>query len=202
MNNHKNYHLSKPFAELISLPEILLIGGNTRHSGKTTLACAVIRKYATLHPVIGLKFTRLKTGEESFHGNHSGDKESESPWSIEEETRTSGEKDTIQMIQSGARNVYYIRSTDSHRLEAFRFFLENYWKGEPIVCESRGLRDLVIPGLFILMIRKSKDQPLKEMGPYLEVADLVIESNDDQAADISRYLDKIKYSEGKWELSD
>lgn len=174
---------------MITIPGLCLIGGNSRHSGKTSLACRVIRKLGQ-GKAIGLKVTRFHKDEGKYHGDHASEKPFDGKWDISEELSASSEKDTSQMLAAGAKKVYYIRAEDSYMEEAFQEFLALYHHGEPIVCESRTLRDVVKPGIFILMIRHSGNLPLKDVSIYRRQADLIIESYN-HPAELEPYLKQI-----------
>lgn len=176
---------------MITIPGLCLIGGNSRHSGKTSLACRVIRKLGQ-GKAIGLKVTRFHKDEGKYHGDHASEKPFDGKWDISEELSASSEKDTSQMLASGAKKVYYIRVEDEHMEEAFQEFLALYHHGEPIVCESRTLRDVVKPGIFILMIRHSDTLPLKDITIYRQQADLLIESHQ-QPAELEPYVKRISF---------
>ena len=174
---------------MITIPGLCLIGGNSRHSGKTSLACRVIRKLGQ-GKAIGLKVTRFHKDEGKYHGDHSSEKPFEGKWDISEELNPDSEKDTSQMLAAGAKRVFYIRAEDRYIEEAFTEFISLHHTGEPIICESRSLRDSIIPGLFILMIRHSSNLPLKDVSIYRRQADLIIESYN-HPAELEPYLKQI-----------
>jgi len=60
---------------MLSVPNLFLVGGNSRHSGKTTLACDVIRKFSSDFEVTAFKFTRIHSAEKEMHGNHRSESE-------------------------------------------------------------------------------------------------------------------------------
>ena len=72
---------------------------------------------------------------------------------IMEEANEDSTKDTSLMLQAGAHKVVYIRATDGYLQKAFEEFCAKYDHGQPLVCESRGLRDVVVPGIFVMMMR-------------------------------------------------
>lgn len=182
---------------MIALPGMLMISGNTRNSGKTSLACSVIRRFSKDHRVTGLKVTRIHPGEETFHGDHGG--ENEADWDLQEETNPSGHKDTSRMLQAGASHVYYIRTTDEHLMEALGSFLKQKTAGTLIVCESRSLRSAVEPGVFILMMRQTEPGKGKDVSTLLALADAVVRNGDDPET-INLLTARIATDGNSWQL--
>lgn len=182
---------------MIALPNMLMISGNTRNSGKTSLACSVIRRFSKDHPVTGLKVTRIHPGEEAFHGDHGG--ENDAAWDLQEETNPAGHKDTSRMLQAGASHVYYIRTTDDHLAEALDAFLKQKCAGTLIVCESRSLRYAVEPGVFILMMRQTEPGKGKDVSTLLSLADAVTGKGDDPET-INLLTGRIATDGKNWQL--
>ncbi|MCB9014407.1 MAG: hypothetical protein H6541_01345 [Lentimicrobiaceae bacterium] len=135
---------------IYSLPELLIIGGSSRNTGKTSLAVRLIEKYAKEHSITGLKVTSIRRGEEEYHGRHE-DVINEAKFTIYEETNFQGDKDTCRMLAAGAKRVFYIQTTEQYLDEAFKNFLSLKSDHSPIICESRSLRAVVKPGLLVLL---------------------------------------------------
>jgi len=183
---------------LTNAPNILMIAGNTRHAGKTTLACGIIRKFRTHYPIIGLKVTNVKTGDEAFHGNHSG--EAKTPWYVFEETDHSGQKDTSQMLQSGAERVFFIRAAEPSLKKAFNQFNKLIPPGCLIVCESRSLRQLVKPGIFIILLRDVEPVIAKDVSEYIVLADEICSHGYDPK-EIDNIISRIQVIDNQWYLN-
>ncbi len=183
---------------MLSLPNILLIGGNSRHAGKTSLACSIIHSHSEKLSIIGLKITTIKPGNFDFHGDHSG--EPDDAYTIQEETDFSSEKDTSQMLRSGAVNVYYIRAGEDFFEEAITRFLSEIGHNHPIVCESRSLRNYLKPGIFCLMMRYPEPGKEKDMHYYTSLADEICYSGDDPAV-IAKLTDRIIFMDTRWVLA-
>ncbi len=178
---------------MIVIPNMVMIGGNSRHAGKTTLACSIISKLSVNAAVIGLKVSSVRPGESGMHGNHIA--EDFSGYSITEETDRLSEKDTCSMLRAGAAPVFYIRAGEEFIEMAVARFLSRYNPGQPIVCESRSLRRFVKPGLFLMMMRMPAFGTGKDVAQYLVVADSVLHYSDDQS-DIDRCAERISFADG------
>ncbi len=89
---------------ILKLPQLLLIAGNGRDSGKTTLACLIIQKFSPEHQIIALKISPHK------HRIAAGGKvicDTENLY-IAEETNAGTGKDSSRMLQAGASRSFFI----------------------------------------------------------------------------------------------
>lgn len=145
------------------LPNLFLIAGTGRKSGKTSLACKIIERFHKKHDIIGIKicpyFHELEHDEKVLVKN--------SDYVIVEEAKATSGKDSSRLLEAGSSHVYYIQVKDEHLMDAFEDVLKYFDTGLPIVCESGGLRKFVKPGLFLLCNRKGKTV-FKENTRYLE----------------------------------
>lgn len=132
---------------MIKMPELLLIAGTGRNSGKTTLACNIIRKFSTFNSIIALKITPyfhkyIQSGNVLINNTN---------LYIAEETDSTTEKDSSLMLEAGARQSFFIMATDVHLGIAIREICKMIPHNALLVCESGGLRHHVVPGLFFMM---------------------------------------------------
>lgn len=145
----------------------MLLAGNGRKIGKTTLACAIIQAHCQTAAIIGLKVTTMYANDTHYHGKH--DTLLETPCEMFEETNISSEKDTSRMLRAGASKVFYIRCHDAHIREAFQGFLNQIDKNAVIICESGSLRSIIEPGLFLYIedqsrtVEKEKHRTIKPL---------------------------------------
>jgi hypothetical protein len=133
----------------IKMPELLLIAGTGRNSGKTTMACSVIQNISKLRSIVAIKITP------HFHENYAFGKilVERDDLVIVEETQQDTDKDSSRMLRAGAKSVYFVMAKDEQLKEAFEIILELTPKNRPIVCESGGLIHYTAPGLFLMMNR-------------------------------------------------
>lgn len=133
----------------MKVDNLLLIAGQQQNVGKTTLACNIISRFSREHKIIALKITphiHDNTGKASLVAKNEN-------WQILEETDPDTDKDTSRMLRSGAIRSYFIQAHKNFVLQAFENMLERIPDGHLIVAESAGLREYIVPGLF-LMIRQ------------------------------------------------
>lgn len=162
------------------IPELLIVAGTGRNSGKTTLVCKLIKSFAEAG-IYGVKISPhphdLTEGSQQFASGKG--------YSIYRELALSGTKDTSRMLNAGAKESFYIFASDQNIEEAFNIFLELKSDGYPIICESPVLRRFFIPGLFLIadsnMVSKRKD--LTQLMPSSDLL-VTLGEEDDQFARI------------------
>jgi hypothetical protein len=178
------------------VPNLILIGGNTRNIGKTTLACGIIRLFTASEKITALKVTSIYKNDEIHHGEHELIQGKD--FSITPETHIEKPKDTSKMLMAGASASYYIQAMDHAVEEAWQAFLKIVPANHLMVCESRSLRRIVEPGLFIYL----KSSTVKEEKPYslwLEgLADKVLV--DPTQSDLISLIPRIRFANGLWKL--
>ncbi|NJO68933.1 MAG: molybdopterin-guanine dinucleotide biosynthesis protein B [Bacteroidetes bacterium] len=100
---------------MLYLPNLLLISGTGRNSGKTSLACAIIQKFAAFRPIIAIKIAPHFHEQDQIENYTYKTAE----YFITEETRKDTGKDSSRMLAAGAAKSYYITTHDDHLLNAF-----------------------------------------------------------------------------------
>jgi len=138
---------------ILNLPQLLLIAGNGRDSGKTTLACLIIQKFSQDHQITALKISSHK------HRIATSGKvicDSDNLY-IAEETDAGTGKDSSRMLQAGASRSFFICSTEDQWPVALNQILELADDHTLLVCESGGLRQFAEPGLFFIVGRAGSE---------------------------------------------
>ncbi len=141
---------------MITIPNLLLIAGTGTKSGKTTMACKIIRQFSEL------KITAIKITPH-FHETTPGllPVFEKSGYAVYKESEPTGFKDTSRMLEAGAENVFFAKVWDNQLFEAFNEIMKLIPPGSPVICESPALRNFAEPGAFIIMtsdtINKHKD---------------------------------------------
>ena len=174
------------------VPNLLLIAGTGTKSGKTSLACKIIRQFSDLN------ITAIKISPH-FHETTEGliSKSENKGYAIYEETNSETSKDTSRMLNAGASKVYFAKVWDDHLFEVFKKIMVYIPSGVPVICESPALRNFAEPGVFIIItsdsINKHKDISHLKALPHVM---LKLEE-----------LDKINslpigFKAGEWYISD
>jgi hypothetical protein len=173
---------------------MLLISGTGRKSGKTTLACQILKKFATIRSIIGLKISSHfhKPGQGLFVVKATDN------YIIYEEKNRSSSKDSSRMLEAGAVKSFYIQSNSDGLNSAIIFFMNNLSNDLPIVCESSTLSSVVTPGLYIITQKDDVNNPIQKVPEGIGIADkrlLFNGSFDDQE------ISSINLHGNRWILS-
>lgn len=177
---------------------LILIGGSGRNVGKSTLANQIIKNVSKKQPLIGLKVSTFRTGEEQFHGDEhiiAG-----KSYKITLEEGRIPHKDTAQMVAHGALKAYYLQTNEDFVLDAYNEFEKEFNPDNlPVICESRALRKYIKPGLFLIIIDPSnlKNDSLQ----FEKLADHILYFKENELTGISELASRVIYNEGSWMIS-
>lgn len=175
------------------LPNLLLIAGTGRNTGKTLLASSIIEKFTKDFKITGLKISpHFHSGTESLEVIFENKN-----FNIYQETSLTSSKDSSRMLNAGAHQVFYMECYDEYMKEAFEKFLQISEITGPMVCESPALRKYVQPGIFIIVDNQSNQNKKQDVMDVRQKADLFIET------DIENYhplVDRLIYCQDGWAL--
>jgi molybdopterin-guanine dinucleotide biosynthesis protein A/nucleoside-triphosphatase THEP1 len=202
MLKNRRHHIEGPrFAgtrKMFKLDGMLMIGSAGSNVGKTGLACTLLKKFCKTSDIIGIKVTTIKDkdGQCPRGGEGCGVCSSlEGVYCITEETDSSSGKDTARLLSAGANRVFWLRVLKEHLQEGTTALLNIIGPDAVSICESNSLRQVVEPGLF-LMVRNRNLKAWKSSAQQVKkYADRIVVS------DGSRFdfdLDRIKRRDGKW----
>ena len=138
--------------ERIYLPNLMLVSGSGRKSGKTTFICNLLRSYSKLKSIVGVKITK------HIHSNRAGKLLfSDTLYSVYAEN-TNSDKDSSLYLKAGASRSYYIESDESCVKLAFnKLIYEERLKEYLLVCESGSLANFYQPAVHIFIENSSHD---------------------------------------------
>lgn len=183
---------------VIKIPQLLIIAGNGRNSGKTTLACRLIHKFSRFLPVVSMKIS-----PHDHQASYSEIPEKNSPWfTIVEEKNRLSSKDSSRMLAAGARRSFFISAADESLELVIPTIEELAREGNYIVCESGGLRNIAEPGLFLVAGKMDKEtQAREQIKPGLKkllVFEHALMAFDGH--DFDPGVDNIIVNEGTWKI--
>lgn len=185
---------------MIKLDGMLMIGSTGRNLGKTQLACAFLRNFSKIHSIVGIKVTPITAGEAQGPPNGMGCKVRSSldgAYTLLEETNARSKKDTARLLHAGASRVFWLRVVKERLQEGLTALLDIVGPNTISICESNLLRNIVEPGLF-LMITSSGPNRWKSSALKLKKhADRIVFSENGQC---SFDLHQIKILEDRWAL--
>lgn len=173
---------------------ILLISGAGRNSGKTTFACAVIRKFSRLFPLVAIKISP------HLHENIAGVKPlfTGTNYMIAEENDALLPKDSSRMLAAGARKSLFIMAHDEQLPVAWQKTQTLLAPDDMVVCESGGLRNLIVPGLFLIINHSGNKDQKRISLKYKKVCDYLITFDGMQ---FNFPLDSLDICDNQWIIS-
>lgn len=177
----------------IKMPELLLIAGTGRNSGKTTLVCRIIQKNCTHFPIVAIKITP------HFHQKMDSGTiviERDDLIIIDEADPETG-KDSALMLKAGAIKSYFVMAKDAQLKEAINLIINIIPDKIPVICESGGLRHWVEPGVFLIMNRSDNNTFKPGVEDLKTIADRWITFD---GKEIGFDVNTINYSENKWNI--
>ena len=183
---------------MLKLDGMLMIGSAASNIGKTELASTLLRKFSKSCNVIGIKVTTIrdKEGQCPRGGEGCGACSSlEGVYSIVEEFDSSSEKDTARLLAAGASRVFWLRVREEHLMEGITALLDVIGPDAVSICESNTLRQVVKPGLFLMVgSPNSKNWKSSALGVKKYADRIVISDGSSFDFDPNR----IKFINGKW----
>lgn len=172
-----------------NLPNILLVSGSGRKVGKTSLVCSILKQLSSSHQVVAVKITphphpdlqgmipvQVKQGFQIF---------------MQQQTNT---RDSSRMLEAGAAEAFLIQYSQGFLKQAFEQLLEMIGSDRLYIVESGGLRDLITPGLYIMVSSSFLPEKNQSSG---NLADLFL----DETVDFKKFSSRISVDNGKWTLN-
>jgi len=187
---------------MIKLDGMLMIGSAGRNTGKTELACAVIKKFCKSTNITGIKVTAIKAKDGTCPrgGRGCGVCSSlEGNFCITEELRRNSTKDTSRLLAAGASRVLWLRVLRSHLEQGLTALVSIVGSDTTLICESNSLRHVVKPGLFLMIAAPNLKQWKGSAGEVRRYIDKVVVSD---GAGFDFDIDRIKLTGGKWTIME
>ena len=173
-----------------------MIVATARNSGKTELAVKIIKTFSKDYKISGWKVSTYYDGDLDFHGKHSDPLKS--AFSISKNSYSSSEKNTKRMLDAGASEVFWMRAKSENISDAIEELFVQTNKNNLIVCESNSLRNIVKPGIFI-MINNKNDEVKETASSVLPLADIIFEF-DENKVEFDEKFAMIDVDCGKWKV--
>ena len=175
-------------------PNILLVAGTGRNSGKTTLAVKIIQKFAGRSDLTAIKISpHFHKGANGLVAMVSSDK-----FNIYLERTMDGVKDSSKMLAAGASRAYYIEVHDQHLQDAFTSLLDKIPPSSPVVVESPALGRIISPGVYFIVDHPQTLNKKKELLATTSMADKFINS---EIEDLDQLLSQLTLDDQGWHFS-
>jgi hypothetical protein len=129
----------------ISLNNLLLISGEGRNVGKTTLGCKIVKELSLRGNVTAVKISP------HFHKltNSLDIIQESSSLIITCEKDPFSKKDSSRYLNAGASEVYYIQCKEDALETLSKWMQQNFTDKIPVICEAGGLKNFINPGYSI-----------------------------------------------------
>ncbi len=173
---------------LSSFPNILLVGSNTRKTGKSTLISRLLERYGKEHSISAIKLAIYDDINDLT--SHYPDASEEGVYIFEEQEP--GKKDSKKFLASGARRSWFIAVMQSEMEQVIDLIKSIKSEGDFLIIESTSLRNYIVPGLFIFVNKSSKKDKKRNVR---SMADLEIETGSEDFNNIDRI---ICLEQGMW----
>ena len=181
--------------------DILLIGAADRNAGKTLLACDLIRRHAAAGQApIAVKVTtiRAEAGPCPRGGDGCGEcGEFRGTYCLTEVHDGPPNKDTTRLLAAGAARVYWLRVREEHLAEGVGEALARIPAGLPSIWESNAARQVLEPGLFLVLREKGSDRVKPSCRRVMDRADRILDF-DGSGWDL--VPDRIRFRSGRWTI--
>lgn len=187
---------------MVRLENMLMIGASGSKVGKTELACALVRKFTRGLPVIAIKVTAVASRDGSCPRGGQGCgvcSSLDGEYCITQEIARQSGKDTGRLLAAGADRVYWLRVMRGHLRRGLDALLAMIDRDAIMICESNSLRQVVEPGLF-LMVESTAGKPWKQSAQDVrQHVDCLVRS-DGSCFDLD--LDRIRLAGNRWLLTE
>ena len=187
---------------MIKLDGMLMIGSAETKSGKTELACALLRKFNKNNNIIGIKITTIENIEEDGLCSEEGRDTAftlKQKYVITEEKNEASGKDTARLLAAGASKVFWLRALKDSLGEGIAALLDRTRPEAVSICESNSLRQIVEPGLFLILKRHNSNIWKNSAMRIKKYADSIVTT---KAGSFNLDLNRIKLIDNKWILQE
>jgi molybdopterin-guanine dinucleotide biosynthesis protein A len=186
---------------MVQRPDMAVIGAAVRHVGKTTFACELIRRHAAEVPVVAAKVTTVH-GPRGAACSRGGAgcgacAEFAGPFCLSEETVGPPGKDTTRLLRAGAARVFWLRVRRESLADGVHELLRRIPPGMACVCESNSVRQVLEPGVFLVLTGPDGTRPKPSCAEVLAHADRVVHY-DGRGWDLAPA--DVTFAAGRWVL--
>lgn len=159
------------------MKNLLIIGGATRNTGKTTFIENIIKKFGKNYKIVSIKIKTIYSGDNFFHGNDLYPLSEKERFRITEVFSAREQSDSERMLNSGAARAFKIKTKNKYVFEAFKECISTIDKDNLIICESNSLMYFVKPSLYLFIKNKNSDKFKPSAEKLYHLADKIIISN-------------------------
>lgn len=151
----------------------ILIGGQTRSVGKTSVVAGLIAALPGLNWT-AFKITQYGHGICSKDGAACDCATTDHAWALSEERSAAGDSDTSRFLQAGAKRVWWVRTEQGRLAEAMPAVRRRLAEAENAILESNSIVKFIRPDLYFTMLDPATVDFKKSAQEFLDRADAVI----------------------------
>jgi hypothetical protein len=152
---------------------ILVIGGNSRKVGKTSVVAGLIAALPDFHWT-ALKITEHRHGVCSANGEACDRAAADRSWAISEEKDRSGKSDTSRFLVAGAEHSWWIRTEPGRLEEAMPRIREIVASAQYAIIESNSILRFLKPDLYLAVLDLQVPDFKASAQTFLDQADAVL----------------------------
>jgi hypothetical protein len=172
---------------------ILMVGGNARKSGKTSMICRLLGYYGKNYSIAAVKVA-LYDDREIFSAHYS--EASESGYLEMKENNPDNKKDSGKFLSSGAMESWFIVAASGNEDRMLQKIMNIKDQIDWMILESNVMRKYIDPALFVMVNHGGKEMKAsaKELSPF---ADLHVTTGSEIFENIESY---IGIENDKWNI--
>jgi hypothetical protein len=153
---------------------IVVVGGNTRNIGKTTLVCDIIRALPEMNWT-AVKITQYGHSACAHEGGDCGCAPADPacPYALDEQTAVDS-TDTGRYLEAGARHSFWLRTRAGLLAEGLPALREVMSRAAHVVIESNSVMQFIQPDLYLAVVDRSSGDFKLSAQKALTLADLLV----------------------------
>jgi len=152
---------------------IVVIGGQSRNLGKTSVIAGIIAALPNLN-WIAFKLTQFGHGRCSLDGKPCHCATDDHCFAISEEKDAAGGSDTSRFLAAGARRSFWVRTEQGRLAEAVPAIRRRLAEAQNSILESNSILQFINPDLYITVLDPSMTDFKESARTYLGRADAVV----------------------------
>jgi hypothetical protein len=131
---------------------LIVVGGQTKHVGKTTLVCEIIRRFASA------RWTAAKITSHSHQPQECAPIASGTGWTIWEQTASDAQVDTARYLKAGAVRSLLVSAESESLASACAALKAEFPANENAIVESTAGAEVLAPDLFLLVVNPESQE--------------------------------------------
>jgi hypothetical protein len=152
---------------------IIVIGGQSRNVGKTSVVAGVIAALRSYNWT-AFKITQFGHGRCSLDGKPCNCATDDRCWAINQEKDAAGKSDTSRFLAAGATRSYWVRTEQGRLAEALPLLRKRIAEAENTIIESNSIVEFIKPDLYMTVLDPGVSDFKNSAQRLLEQADAVL----------------------------